>query len=277
MDTFFARYPNLHNKIVTPFRQDLGKLETHSYHRFNVLKRQFRAINEIIEGNTTLTSNQIQGLVDLIQGPSYDFEPKLAKVLGISKGGDTWAGMLKRVTGLGTPTTRISHSLPYMDDITFAKYVADATTARPVYGDATDEIKAAILDALKRKLDQICANSVRFLKGAMRQFVENSVNRRFTDRRQREEESSWQVLRVSMQKALINEDSGARLVSFISSIENLSQQYHVSDDFSSEMLKEKPEVPGSSKNLVCFNPSRHSTCVKIYCRQILSQGHLGGA
>ena len=217
MDEFFARNQALRARVLTPFRHDLGRLETPYYARFNVLKRQFRTVNEVINENPGLKDKQIQSLVDLIQVES-NFNTTLASITRTRPEDEaqssSWADRVKRWTGLEKSGLAISQSLLPIDDIRFMRELAAATEFRPVYCDAAAEIKSEVIDALKRKLQKICGQSIHMIKESIRQNMETEIARHFTTRQLHEEKSLWQTLRIGMQKFLSSSQSMSRFVIF---------------------------------------------------------------
>ncbi|KIM24854.1 hypothetical protein M408DRAFT_26650 [Serendipita vermifera MAFF 305830] len=245
VDDFFAHYQTLRTRILTQLRPDLTKLETNHYDRYNILKRHFRTVNEMINQSTTLTDEQIQGLVDLIQAPSYDFDAGFFKIIGTQR--QSWAGMLKRITGLDSSTSRVSNSLPTMDDIAFANYMDNAVALRPVYGDAAAEIKGALMQALKRKVNKIYGLVMSFLENSVRQAVETGVNSHFDKRRIREEEGSWKTLLTSMQEALFSAESNGKRRLLIRSVKRESKSSwnpRSSDKFCLQGIWQEPNLSG---------------------------------
>jgi hypothetical protein len=221
VDGFFVRNQaigtSLRARVLTPFRQNLGQLEISRLSRYNVLKLQFRIVNKVIKENPGLKDKQLQSLVDLIQVQvQSDFNAGVANIVRTQPEGESrsrsWTEVVKRVAGMETSTPTISHSLPYMDDITFIRKMADVVEHQPVYCDVAAEIKSAVIVALKQKLDRICGQVIRLLRDNVLQNIETEINRHFTERQLREEASSWQMLRMGMQKSLSSSPSTSRFV-----------------------------------------------------------------
>ncbi|KAG8854044.1 hypothetical protein FRB91_004122 [Serendipita sp. 411] len=225
VETFLSRNEILRSRIMVPFRQDISKLETDYYSRFNILKRQFRQVYHTIETNPGMPDGQIQSLVDIIIYSSYDFQREIRKrsPMGSPTLLGTFADVIKRAAGYETSVYRPLTDLEQIDDVLFVRQVTTISTAMPVYMEAARQITKEVIEALRKKSQRVYKHALDIFKTHMWNDVETSVNRAFKERKSRELEEAWHKLREDMGSVLSVSSATSKTCLLIRSVTRESQ------------------------------------------------------
>jgi hypothetical protein len=213
VESFFAKYPEVRAKILTPFRKDLGSLDSNWYGDFNALQRRIRRVDAILNANPELSDRQIQSFVDLIVSKS-DFSQELGK-LDRAIRNQGWLGSIKKIFPWGPSMSAgdNSHADHFQngDDIFFVNELSARVKAESTYIDASNAIKPVVVGLLKQKLGTICQQALDKIGTYMRQHENSDIDRIFKARKSSEEVEAWKRLRVEMQKCLSASRSPLRL------------------------------------------------------------------
>ncbi|KAG8816259.1 hypothetical protein FRC17_000381 [Serendipita sp. 399] len=228
VENFLSRHERLRSRIMTPFRQDISKLDENYHARLNYLKRQFVQVYRSVETNPTITSGQIQSLVDIIDWHPREFHQEFRK--RNPEGNHSWTGSLgsfadavKRMTGYSSSSSRPVTDLEVVDDVTFVRQIATISAAMPEYADAAKAINTEVIEALKRKSQRIYAQTLATFRSQMQQNMESFVTRMFNERRAVEVEESWDMLRRGIGAALSASPPASKTCLLIKSVTRESQ------------------------------------------------------
>ncbi|CCA69193.1 hypothetical protein PIIN_03093 [Serendipita indica DSM 11827] len=217
VDSFFEKNPTTQKKIVTPLRMSLDSLETGYFGRYNTLKHQFRRVYQAIELTPVLKDTQIQSLVDIITY-KHGFDGEFARRYP-SIPGETIAARLKRLAGYGDAgRPALTAPLKPMSDIQFIKEINLVASQYPVYRDACNEIMKEVVTALAKKINDLRDTSMKSVRDQMNQYIINSTNKIFNERKKIEEESAWIILRKELQSALDLESDTSKVYLMIRSV-----------------------------------------------------------
>ncbi|PVF95046.1 hypothetical protein CPB86DRAFT_739378 [Serendipita vermifera] len=199
-ETFFKEHPDLKTKILTTFRQDIGRLEAGHWLPYNTLKRQFRWVDRMLSQDNNLSDEQAQGLIDLILN-EHTFQTEFKKI--VSKASDNSNSWIPAFLRGNSTSTVILSELPYIDDIQFLKKLASDIKKQPAYLESANIISGKAMSLLNRKLKTIHKTSLNIIKEQLRSSAQTKLNVEFSKRKKYEEGVAWDDLRVRLQKALI--------------------------------------------------------------------------
>jgi hypothetical protein len=206
VDNYFRDAPDIKRIALKDLVTSLRELEGDSRAPYNVFKRRFLVIEQIVSTSEGLSDPMAQQFVDLLS-TSGDFDKELKTLVdGLNSGNSSVMAWVTlgwwRGNNVKIKNPRPSTNQPPVNDLEFWKILCDTEKDSPSFEGAVKAIKSLIVDSLSLLIRSRSQSTLKSAEDILSQQLEHRIKRAREEQKKADTTEGWSFLRKRISAAL---------------------------------------------------------------------------